>query len=191
MSIPNSLTIPPRILSPLAKFVLYVCEFVSVLKMNSTHLRHPWDQELLRGHSPTSLWSLASIYSHSPPVPFSLPFHCANLMRRPVLSAVEQGLRLIMDFQGDSMVKNPPVNAGDMGLIPESGRCPSEGNGNPLQYSCLGNPMDRGAWQIPWTEVPGRLQSMGLQRVGHDWAHMWLRMHVYMRLILPLRARLG
>ena len=53
-----------------------------------------------------------------------------------------------MDFQGDSLVKNPPVNAGDMGLIPESGRCPSEGNGNPLQYSCLGNPMDRGAWQV-------------------------------------------
>ena len=45
------------------------------------------------------------------------------------------------------MVKNPPANAGDMGLIPELGRCPGEGNGNPLQYSCLGNPMKRGAWQ--------------------------------------------
>ena len=45
------------------------------------------------------------------------------------------------------MVKNPPVNAGDVGSIPESGRSPGEGNGNPLQYSCLGNPRDRGAWQ--------------------------------------------
>ena len=38
-------------------------------------------------------------------------------------------------------------NAGDLGLIPVSGRFPGEGNGNPLQYSCLDNPMDRGAWQ--------------------------------------------
>ena len=45
------------------------------------------------------------------------------------------------------MVKNLPANAGDMGLIPDLGRSPGEGNGSPLQYSCLGNPMDRGAWQ--------------------------------------------
>ena len=59
------------------------------------------------------------------------------------------------------MVKNLPTNAGDMGLIPGSGRSPGEGNGNPFQYSCLGN---------PWIEVPGKLQSMGSQRVGHDLA---------------------
>ena len=48
------------------------------------------------------------------------------------------------------MVKNPPVNKGDEGdadSIPGSGRSPGEGNGNPLQYSCLENPMDRRAWQ--------------------------------------------
>ena len=45
------------------------------------------------------------------------------------------------------MVKNPPANAGDAGSIPGSGRAPGEGNGNPLQYSCLGNPKDRGAWR--------------------------------------------
>ena len=48
------------------------------------------------------------------------------------------------------MVKNPPANAGDIrdeGLIPGSGRSPGGGNGNPLQYSCLENSMDRGAWQ--------------------------------------------
>ena len=60
------------------------------------------------------------------------------------------------------MVKNLPAileDTGDVGLIPGSGRSPGEGGGNPLQYSCLENSMDREAW---W------LQSMGLQRVGHD-----------------------
>ena len=52
-----------------------------------------------------------------------------------------------MGFPGGSVVKNLPANAGDMGLIPDLGISPGEGNGNPLQYSCLGNPMDRGAWQ--------------------------------------------
>ena len=44
-------------------------------------------------------------------------------------------------------VKNPPANAGDVGSIPGSGRSPGEGNGNPLQYACLGNPTDREAWK--------------------------------------------
>ena len=59
-------------------------------------------------------------------------------------------------------VKNPPANAGDTGdtgSIPGLGRSTREGNSNPVQYSCLGNPMDRGAW---WATV------LGLQRVGHD-----------------------
>ena len=43
------------------------------------------------------------------------------------------------------LVKNPPANAGDVGSVLGSGRSPAEGNGNPPQYSCLGNPMDRGA----------------------------------------------
>ena len=54
-----------------------------------------------------------------------------------------------MDPSG-SVVKNPPANAGDTGdmdSIPGLGRSPGEGNGNPLQYSCLENPMDKGAWQ--------------------------------------------
>ena len=53
------------------------------------------------------------------------------------------------------VVKNPPANAGfirDSGSIPGLGRFPEEGNGNPLQYSCLGNSMDRGPW---WAAVPG------------------------------------
>ena len=56
------------------------------------------------------------------------------------------------DFPGGSAVKNPPANAGDTGLIPESGGSPGKGCGNPLQYSCLGSPMDRGAW---WATVHG------------------------------------
>ena len=55
-----------------------------------------------------------------------------------------------MGFPSGSVAKNLPDNAGDAGLIPGPGRSPGEGNGHPLQYSCLGNP-------------PGRLQSMGLQ----------------------------
>ena len=57
-------------------------------------------------------------------------------------------------------IKNPPANAGDTALIPGLGRSPGEGNGNLLQYSCLGNPMDRGAWQATvlgvaksWTQL--------------------------------------
>ena len=48
------------------------------------------------------------------------------------------------------MVKNLPANEGGVGSIPGSGRFPGGGNGNLLQYSCLENPMDRGAWQAPW-----------------------------------------
>ena len=61
------------------------------------------------------------------------------------------------------VVKNPPANAGDAGdvvSIPGLGRSLGVGNGNPLQYSCLENPMDRGDWQA--------IQSMKSQRIGHD-----------------------
>ena len=50
-------------------------------------------------------------------------------------------------FSGGSVVRNPPANAGDTGSIPGPERSFGEGHGNPLQYSCLGNPTDRGAWQ--------------------------------------------
>ena len=50
-------------------------------------------------------------------------------------------------FPGGSVVKNPPVNAGDMGSTSGSGRSPGERNDNPLQYSCLESSMDRGTWQ--------------------------------------------
>ena len=50
-------------------------------------------------------------------------------------------------YRSGAGVRNPPASAGDEGSIPGSGRSPEEENGNPLQYSCLGNPMDRGAWR--------------------------------------------
>ena len=66
---------------------------------------------------------------------------------------------MYMDFSSGSVVKNLPANARDAGSISGLGRSPGGGHGNPLQYSCLKNPMDRGAWQAT--------QSTGLQRVGH------------------------
>ena len=59
-------------------------------------------------------------------------------------------------FAGGSDSKESAFNAGDPGSIPGSGRSPGEGNDNPLQYSCLGNPMDRGAW---WAIVHGVTKS--------------------------------
>ena len=50
-------------------------------------------------------------------------------------------------FPAGTVAKNMAANTGDTGSIPEAGRSPGEGNGNPFQYSCLGNPMDRGTWQ--------------------------------------------
>ena len=64
-----------------------------------------------------------------------------------------------MGFPGGSDGKASACDAGDLGLIPGSGRPPGEGNGNPLQFSCLENPMDRGAWWVP---------VHGVARVGHN-----------------------
>ena len=55
--------------------------------------------------------------------------------------------KLNLGFSGGSVVKNPPTKSGDFSLIPASGRSPGEGNGNPLQDSCLGKPTARGAWK--------------------------------------------
>ena len=62
--------------------------------------------------------------------------------------------------EGSSAVKNPPANAGNSSWIPGLGRPPGVGNGNPLQYYCLGNPMNRGAW---WVSPLGCKSDMTLQ----------------------------
>ena len=77
------------------------------------------------------------------------------------------------------MVENLPSNAGDTGdegSIPGSGRSHREGNGYPLQYYCLENPMDR---------EPGRLQAMGLQTVGHDLVTKQQQQHNSSSSLLP------
>ena len=71
-----------------------------------------------------------------------------------------------LSFPDDSVVKNPPANAGDAGLIPVLGRSPGGGHGNPLQYSYLGNPTDRGAWTLvhgvseEWTRLSDRTTAI-------------------------------
>ena len=75
-----------------------------------------------------------------------------------------------MGFPGGTVVKNSPANAGDVaevGLIPGSGISPGGGNGNPFQYSCLENPMDRGPW---WATV---------HRVTKSWTQLNTHTHTY------------
>ena len=83
--------------------------------------------------------------------------------------------------------KASAYNAGDLGSNPGLGKSPGEGNGNPLQYSCLENPMDRGAWGlVGW--------SMGLQRVGHDWetnTHTHTHTHTQSYVILTVALKIG
>ena len=74
-------------------------------------------------------------------------------------------LYFLEDFPGGSVVKKPPANAGDTGSIHGLGKSPGEGNGNPLQYFCLGNPMDREAW---------RATVLGVTRVRLS---KWARTH--------------
>ena len=76
-------------------------------------------------------------FTQSDRVPYSM-LECYSGFSSPLV--------LLESYLGGSDGKESARNAGDPGSIPESGRSPGEGNGNPLQYSCLKNPMDRGAW---------------------------------------------
>ena len=71
-------------------------------------------------------------------------------------ASASPGSRFYVQVRKGSEVKAFACNAGDLGLIPGSGRSPGEGNGNPLQYSCLENPMDGGDW---WATVYGVAES--------------------------------
>ena len=106
---------------------------------------------------------------------FNLSYHLISFCRVVVITFASQSegpgskpggkrvsLRsLHLDFPGGSEVKASACNVGDPGLTPGSGRSPGEGNGNPLQYSCLGNPMDRGDW---WATVYAVRKSWTGQR---------------------------
>ena len=82
------------------------------------------------------------------------------------MEALNQG------FPSSSVVKNPPSNTGIVNSIPELGRSPGEGNGNSLQYSCLGNPIDRGAWRATVHGVmKSWMQLSNWTTIGRD-SHM-------------------
>ena len=80
----------------------------------------------------------------------------AHLVEHETLNLRVMGSNLILGFPGGSDSKESARNAGNPSLIPGSGRSPERRNGNPLQYSCLKNSMDRGAW---WVTVHGVAKS--------------------------------
>ena len=90
-------------------------------------------------------------------VPLPKPIDLSGHLRySSCISVSQMPTSCILGFPGGSVVKNPLANVGDIGSVPGLGRFPGEGNGNPLQYSCLGNPMDRGTW---WAAVHGITKS--------------------------------
>ena len=101
------------------------------------------------------LWKSSKVSNH--PRSLSFPLHAE--LSLPPYPHYLQFLNYQVDFPCRVRGKESACNVGDLGSIPRSGRSPGEENDNPLQYSCLENPRDRGAWQ-----------SMGSQRVRHDWA---------------------
>ena len=84
------------------------------------------------------------------------------------------------------MIKNQPANAEDVGLIPESGRSPGVGNHNPLQNSCLGNSMDRGAW---WATVHGGLKELDTTEYTYANFKTNLKKRQMLKLKLPRTRR--
>ena len=90
-------------------------------------------------------------YTGSPLCPQKIEYIWETFFRKFQKAKLE--FLVCLGFPAGSVVKNPPANAGDMGSIPGSERSLREINGNPLLYSCLGNPMDRGAWHVTVYEV--------------------------------------
>ena len=92
-----------------------------------------------------------------------------NGMLDSITNTIDMSLSKLWDFPVGTVVKNLPTNEGDLGdssSIPGSRRSSGVGNGNPLQYSCLENPMDRGVW---WATVLGVAQSRtGLKRLSSN-----------------------
>ena len=128
------------------KNINLLCELFKLLNWNVK--RWPPSAGLAAAHAPDF-----SVFL----IPFSETTSTVNL---------RGSLSILVDhtLPGGAVVKNPPTNVDDVrdvGLVPGSGRSPGVGNGT--HSSIL-------AWEIPWTEEPDRLQSMGSQKVGHDWA---------------------
>ena len=115
-----------------------------------------------RKKSTYSYWTLVNVM-HAKACR-SKVYVCTTWFLQVILKCIK--IKIDVGFPGGSVVKNPPSNAVDCGSIPGSGRSPGEGNDNPLQYSCLEIPLDRGVW---WARV---------QRVSRDldMTH-WLNTH--------------
>ena len=96
-----------------------------------------------------------------------------------LLSLIIRALIPLWGFSGGSVVKNMPANSGDAGSIPELGRFPGGGNGNPLQHSCLGNCMDRGAW---WATIHGSHKELDITEQ--------LSMHVIFEILVSMSLSL-
>ena len=94
---------------------------------------------------------------------------CRALLRKALIQLSASG----WGFPGGSEVKALACNAGHLGSIPRSGRSPGEGNGNPLQYPCLENPMDRGAWRVTVHRV-AKIQTR-LSNFTHSLTHSLTR----------------
>ena len=99
----------------------------------------------------SDFYLISSLVAKCEPIEIFLTVKRSKLYHRLLPGPVSMGV--------SNSFKVSDYNEGDMGSISGLGRSPGEGNGNPLQYSCLENPM---------VEASGRLQSMGSQRVGHD-----------------------
>ena len=107
-----------------------------------TELNWTKDRNVIYQHSPLLMTS----YSKSPHIrSMNSAYTCWWGRQGSIWNS--RFLSICHGFPGGSVVKNPPANAGDMDSIPGLGKSAGGGNGNPLQYSCLGNPTDRKAWQ--------------------------------------------
>ena len=121
-----------------------------------------YNQRFLKDPTVQALLCTSRVVGQPPADPSRNPPSCLSPVRvfkgTVVSESVQPDLQWSINLPDGSGVKGPPVNAGDLGLIPGWGRCPGGGNGKPLQSSCLGNPMHRGAW---WATVPA------VERLGH------------------------
>ena len=140
-----------------------VLEWVAISFSRGTSQSRAWTRISCNGRRLLYQWAT----SEAPAPCFSVPGHKKSpangayyrQLHLPVSSVTEATPGIITNNHG-SIGKESACKAGDQGSIPGSGRSFGEGNGNPLQYSCLENCMDRGVWWAKFT---------GSQRMGHDW----------------------
>ena len=98
-----------------------------------------------------------------------MKYHSVNKMK----------IHICLGFPGVLAVENPPANAKDLGSMPVSWKPPGEGNGNSFQYSCLGNPMNRGAWSAI---VHGVAKSLATKQQQHIWSSCLLSFFLFFQM---------